>query len=43
VIRLKFTGHLAPTGPDGPQPPIDEFIERLLKDQKTDAGAQRPS
>jgi thiol-disulfide isomerase/thioredoxin len=44
VIRLKFTGLLAtPQGPEGPQPPIDEFIERLLKEQEREAGASRAS
>ena len=37
VIRLKFTGSLAsPAGPSDPQPPIDEFIERLLKESKAE-------
>ena len=44
VIRLKFTGHLAaPPGLDGPQPPIDEFIERLLKETGTEGGDLRRS
>ena len=39
VIRLKFTGFLGhPGGIEGPQPPIDEFIERLLKEQRASAG-----
>lgn len=34
VIRLKFSGHLAtPSGAEGPQPPIDEFLDRLLREQ----------
>jgi thiol-disulfide isomerase/thioredoxin len=44
VIRLKFTGFLAsPRGPDAPQPPIDDFIERLLQQQGNRAGDPRPS
>ena len=41
VIRLKFTGHLASanSGSDGPQPPIDAFIGRLLGEKWPDAGA----
>lgn len=38
VIRLKFTGHLAvPKAGEDLQPPIDEFIERLLMEQAADA------
>ena len=37
VIRLKFTGYLAtPKGAEDSQPPIDEFIERPLKEQAAD-------
>jgi polyhydroxybutyrate depolymerase len=37
VIRLKFTGHLAaPEGTSGPQPPIDAFLDGLLKEQEED-------
>jgi len=44
VIRLRVTIGLAtPEGPEGRQPPIDEFIERLLKEQGTETGASRPS
>ncbi len=44
VIRLKFTGSLATDrGPNDPQPPIDEFIERLIKDQEAHAPSSRPS
>ena len=40
VIRLKFTGLLGrrPRVQEGPQPPIDEFIERLLNEQRTHSG-----
>ena len=39
VIRLKFTGHLGiPPGKEPQQPPIDEFIDRLLEEQKASAG-----
>jgi thiol-disulfide isomerase/thioredoxin len=42
VIRLKFSGLLAaPSGPDGPQPPLDEFLERLVKE--AEGGTSRPS
>jgi hypothetical protein len=33
VIRLKFFGHLAsPPDTDGPQPPLDEFLDKLVKE-----------
>ena len=39
VIRLKFTGHLGTLRAKEPQqPPIDEFIDRLLEEQKASAG-----
>ncbi len=44
VFRLKFTGNLAsPERPGCPQPPIDAFIERLLKEPETEADHSRPS
>ena len=41
VIRLKYSGFLAPaSGPRGPQPPIDDFIEQHITEQEGEAGAR---
>ena len=43
VIRLKFTGFLAsPKGTHCPQPPIDEFIETLLRRTGGGGSASQP-
>ncbi len=44
VIRLKFTGYLgSPRGPaETIQPPIDEFLDRLLREQADAARATAP-